>query len=299
MISSPRRIPMQLAQCGARFPRRAVRPLVADPATLRHYFTAQFGTLSGLVTFGNGAQRSACGSRRIAAFADAGMGMPPPRPPKASAHLGDAPEVSRPLQTLVLDGVLAAARSWALVGYPDRQALYADGIAACKVRADGLVAIDRFVTTYQKSAAGVPMARSAMSKRCSVDVRDALLAHGGLEQALRGRRWPTTTRSTSPRSRRRRSVRNTLIHAYNDLVALGVLRKGRSVRAICRRRARSERREPAQRLSAGRCRQSVARVRGQHHGVLAISDRHPAPSPPNRFHWRPASCRARSPASLF
>jgi phage tail sheath gpL-like len=143
MISSPARIPT---------PRRSTRCAISSTILAGrwspiqqlygHYFTAQFGTLSGLVTFGNGRndQHVTCSDRSARRLPEwewaAAAG-------KASAHLGDAPEVSRPLQTLVLDGVLPPRDRRVWWDIVDRQALYADGIAACKVRADGLVAIDR------------------------------------------------------------------------------------------------------------------------------------------------------------
>jgi phage tail sheath gpL-like len=190
-----------------------------------HYFTAQYGTLSGLVTFGNGrndqhvtvlgSQRSPTPEWELAA-AEAG---------KASAHLGDAPEVSRPLQTLVLDGVLPPNDRSVWWDIPDRQALYADGIAACKVRADGLVAIDRLVTTYQTTAAGVSDGtfrdvETMFQLMFAVRYFKTAVSNRHSRQALADDNPFNLPEIATPKS-----VRNTLIHAYNDLVALGVLEK--------------------------------------------------------------------------
>ena len=187
-----------------------------------HYFTAQFGTLSSLVTFGNtrndqhvtviGSQRSPTPEWEWAAAAAA----------LASAHLGDAPEVSRPLQTLVLQGVLPPRDNSVWWDVSDRQALYADGIAGCKVRTDGLVAVDRFVTTYQTTAAGVAdgtfrdvetmfqlmfISRYFRTAVSNVHSRQALADDNPFNL---------------PQIATPKSIRNTLIHAYNDLIALGV-----------------------------------------------------------------------------
>lgn len=186
-----------------------------------HYFTVAFNNLSGLVTLGNsrndqhvtivGTQRSPIPEWEWVA-SEAAM---------ASAHLGTAPEVSRPLQTLVLQGVLPPSDQSLWWDKPDRQALYADGIAACKVRDDGLVAIDRFVTTYQTSNGGVPdgtfrdvetmfqlmfIVRYLRTAVVNVHSRQALADSDPFNLGL-----------ATPKS-----IRNTLIHAYNDLVALGV-----------------------------------------------------------------------------
>jgi phage tail sheath gpL-like len=188
-----------------------------------HYFSAQFGTLSALVTFGDGrndphvtivgSQRSPTPEWEWAAAAAS----------RESAHLGDAPEVSRPLQTLTLDGVLPPRDRGTWWDMDDRQALYSDGIAACKVRADGLVAIDRFVTTYQTTAAGVADGTFRdVETMCQlmfvVRYFKTAVSDKHSRQALADDNPFNLAEIATPKS-----VRNTLVHAYNDLVALGVL----------------------------------------------------------------------------
>lgn len=187
------------------------------------YFSAQFGTLSGLVTFGDtrndqhavvvGSQRSPTPEWEWAAAATA----------KASAHLGDAPEVSRPLQTLTLDGVMPPRDRGVWWDVTDRQALYADGIAACRVRTDGLVAIDRFVTTYQKTAAGVSDGtfrdvETMYQLMFAIRYFKTAVSNKHARQALADENPFNLAEIATPKS-----VRDTLVHAYNDLVALGVL----------------------------------------------------------------------------
>lgn len=188
-----------------------------------HYFTAQFGTLSGLVTFGNtrnDQHATVIGSQRSPTpeweWAGAAAG-------KASAHLGDAPEVSRPLQTLTLDGVLPPRDRGVWWDITDRQALYSDGIAGCKVRTDGLVAIDRFVTTYQTAASGVADGtfrdvETMFQLMFAVRYFKTAVSDKHSRQALADDNPFNLAEIATPKS-----VRNTLVHAYNDLVALGVL----------------------------------------------------------------------------
>ncbi|WP_316229014.1 phage tail sheath subtilisin-like domain-containing protein [Bradyrhizobium sp. SZCCHNR1070] len=190
-----------------------------------HYFSAQYGTLSALVTFGNGRNDqhvTVIGSQRSPTpeweWAAAAAAM-------ASAHLGDAPEVSRPLQTLVLQGVLPPRDRSLWWDIPDRQALYADGIAGCKVRSDGLVAIDRLVTTYQKTAAGVADGtfrdvETMFQLMFVARYFKTAVSDKHARQALADDNPFNLAEIATPKS-----VRNTLIHAYNDLVALGVLEK--------------------------------------------------------------------------
>ncbi|MFZ5715757.1 MAG: phage tail sheath subtilisin-like domain-containing protein [Bradyrhizobium sp.] len=190
-----------------------------------HYFSAQVGTLSGLVTFGDGRNdqhATVIGTQRSPTpeweWAAAMAG-------KASAHLSDAPEVSRPLQTLVLDGVMPPRDRGVWWDIVDRQALYADGIAGYKVRSDGLVAIDRLVTTYQKTAAGVGDAtfrdvETMFQLMFVVRYFRTAVSNRHSRQALADDNPFNLPEIATPKS-----VRNTLVHAYNDLVALGVLEK--------------------------------------------------------------------------
>lgn len=186
------------------------------------YFSTQFGTLGGLVTFGNsrndqhvvvvGSQRTPTPEWEWAA-AEAAI---------ASLHLSNAPEVSRPLQTLVLAGVLPPRDHSVWWQVADRQALYADGIAACKVRSDGLVAIDRFVTTYQTASSGAADAtfrdvETMYQLMYLVRYLRTAVSNVHARQALADENPFNLPQIATPKS-----IRNTLIHAYNDLVALGV-----------------------------------------------------------------------------
>ncbi|MCB1452400.1 MAG: phage tail sheath subtilisin-like domain-containing protein [Rhizobiaceae bacterium] len=188
-----------------------------------HYFTAQFGTLSALVSFGNGRNdphASILGLQRAPTpeweYAAALGGQ-------AALHLSDAPEVSRPLQTLILSGVLPPADRALWFGKADRQALYADGIAGCVVRADGQVAIDRIVTTYQTSDSGVPDAtfrdvETMFQLMFATRYTRGVVSDRHGRQALADENPFNVSTIATPKS-----VRDTLIHAYTDLVALGVL----------------------------------------------------------------------------
>lgn len=188
-----------------------------------HYWTANFGTLSGNVTLGNsrndqhvtiiGSQRMPVPEWEVAASA-AGM---------AQAHLGDAPEVSRPLQTLALPNILPPRDRSLWFKKVDRQALYSDGIASYTVDPDYTVRLDRCVTTFQQSPAGVAdrtfldaetmyqMMFVARYFRTAVSNRHS-------RQALADDNPFNLPEVATPRS-----IRDTLIHAYADLVAMGVL----------------------------------------------------------------------------
>ena len=189
-----------------------------------HYQTATFGTLSTVTTLGAGRNDphvSIMGSQA----------SPTPTWEWAAAigavecqHLGNAPELSRPLQTLVLDGVLPPRDKSTWWDIPDRQALYVAGVAGYKVTADGSVAVDRVVTTYKTSAAGAAdgtfrdVETMAQMMYVTRYFRTAVL-NKHARQALADDD-PYNVGLATPKR-----IRDTLVHAYNDLVALGVAEK--------------------------------------------------------------------------
>ena len=137
-------------------------------------------------------------------------------------HLSNAPELSRPLQTLELVGIHGPRLKADRLTRTDRQTLYFCGISGYYVHADGSVRIDRIVTGYRVNAWGdqdatyldvETMAQSMFGIRY---LRQKVTnAHG--RQALADSnpgRLPHITTTTD--------IRNTLIHGYADLVALGV-----------------------------------------------------------------------------
>jgi phage tail sheath gpL-like len=105
----------------------------------------------------------------------------------------------------------------------DRTVLYADGIAAEVVNVDGSVAIDRAVTTYKTNGAGAPDATFRdveTMAQCMFATRyfrtQVQLAHA--RQALAAENPFHVAEVVTPAD-----IKATLIHAYGDLVALGVL----------------------------------------------------------------------------
>ncbi|WP_316168961.1 MULTISPECIES: phage tail sheath subtilisin-like domain-containing protein [unclassified Bradyrhizobium] len=188
-----------------------------------HHQTAVFGNLSTLVTLGtvrNDPHGSIMGSQAA------------PNPPwewaaalaaVESAHLANPPELSRPLKTLPLNGILPPRDRSLWFDKTDRQALYADGISGYTVDADGTVRIDRVVTTYRQTAAGVPdstfrnintMFQSMFASRY---FRSAV-SNKHSRQGLVDDNPFNLSELTTPSD-----IRDTVVHAAGDLVALGVI----------------------------------------------------------------------------
>lgn len=116
-------------------------------------FTGKIGTLSELITFGDGRN-----SPHVSAvFA---TGEPIGYWEKAAAFAGQvafhaAIDPARPFQTLVLNGILPAKDEDQFT-LQERNLLLFDGIATTNVDAGGLVRIERAITMYQQTPLGAP-----------------------------------------------------------------------------------------------------------------------------------------------
>ena len=120
-----------------------------------HYITAVNGNLSTLTTLGavrNDRHTSIIGLLNYPHpmwSVIAGVGGITAFSKNLGRALSEAVEIARPLQTLVVSGLRppkALSDRWALA---DRDSLYHNGISALNVNADGTVAIERILTTYQ------------------------------------------------------------------------------------------------------------------------------------------------------
>ncbi|WP_316216627.1 phage tail sheath subtilisin-like domain-containing protein [Bradyrhizobium sp. SZCCHNR3003] len=187
-----------------------------------HHQSALFGNLSSLVTLGhsrNDQHASIMGSQvsptPVWEWAAAVAA-------KEAAHLSTAPEMSRPLRSLPLDGVLPPRDRSLWFDKTDRQALYADGISCYTVDLDGTVRIDRIVTTYKQSAVGVPdstfRAINTMFQSMFVAryMRSAVSNRHGRQGLVDDNPYNLSELTTAS------DIRDTVVHAYEDLVALGV-----------------------------------------------------------------------------
>lgn len=114
-----------------------------------HAFAAARGTVSDLITLGD-----ARNSPHLTIVA-AGKSPTPAWIWAAVAGAVDAfePDPARPRQTLQLPGLLAPAPADRFTR-EERDLLLHDGIATTTVDAGDLVRVERFITTYQESAAG-------------------------------------------------------------------------------------------------------------------------------------------------
>ncbi len=141
-------------------------------------------------------------------------------------NLAAAPNCSLPMQGIVLQGVLPPFDRTKWWQISDRQALYSAGIAAFKVNGAGTVIIDRLVTTYKTNGAGAPDATFLDTETMAQGMfalryfRTQVATQLGRKSLAADNPFHVGTIVTPS------DVANVLIHAYNDLVALGVTQDG-------------------------------------------------------------------------
>lgn len=121
-----------------------------------HCITVSTATVGNLSTLGNGLNNQHLSIFPCRKFLSMPYEVAAAVGAIAASHLQDAPELSRPLQTLVLQGIKGPRLISDRLTLNDRQTLYYDGISGHHIRRDGAVAIDRIVTTYQTNAWGDP-----------------------------------------------------------------------------------------------------------------------------------------------
>lgn len=183
-----------------------------------HYICPHVGTVGALSTLGN-----ARNDQHVSIFPCRRFLTPPWEVAAAlgavaALHLQDAPELSRPLQSLELLGVKGPRAIADRLTKTDRQTLYYDGISGYYVSRDGRVRIDRVVTTYQSNAWGdadwtyldiETMAQSMYGIRY---IRTEVTSRHG-RQALASSNPGLLPHIATPTD-----IRNTVVHAYQKLV---------------------------------------------------------------------------------
>jgi len=140
----------------------------------------------------------------------------------AAQHLSSAPELSRPLQFLTLQGIMAPAISDRFT-LTDKNTLLYDGIGTYTVARDGSVQVERAITTYQTNPQGsgdatfLDVQTLAQSQFAIRYLRQKVLSRHG--------RTALANDTAAPQNgvTRPRDVRNTLIAGYAELAGLAVV----------------------------------------------------------------------------
>lgn len=193
--------------------------------TYGHYIGTNAGTVGALSTLGNGRNDQHATIFPVRKFRSPSWRVAAALGAVTAAHLqgpGASAELSRPLRTLELLGIkgpLSVSDHYTL---SEKQTLLYDGISTYYVTRDGKVRIERLITTYQANASG--------------DADATYLGINAMAQSMYGIRYirqkitnvhgrkalVDDNPSGNPGLVTANDIRITIIHAYEDLVALGV-----------------------------------------------------------------------------
>ncbi len=191
-----------------------------------HYTCAYVGqTLSTLVTFGD-----TLNNQHTTVFGGFGSGASPSPAWEIAAalcgievlHLANPPELSRPLQTLQLPGIIPPRDPTTWWTPTERQALYTDGIAGGTVGISNVCAIDRMVTTYQQTAQGVPDQTFLDIETMAQGMYAMRYLRTAVTNAWGRAAFADEDPYNDPNVATPAKLATTLIFAYNDLCAEGV-----------------------------------------------------------------------------
>lgn len=189
-----------------------------------HYLAVKRDTVSNLLTFGptyNDPHLSVFGINKAASPSWCWAGALGGR---MAAHLTEPPELSRPLQTLDLIGILPPKSAKDRPDQTDRQSLYWAGISSYHV--DGktkTASIDRIITTYRLNEWGSPDA-SWLDVNTLAQSQYAIRA---IRAAVTGQWGRAALMDTNPEGLQGvatvEDIRATIVHEYKRLHRLGVV----------------------------------------------------------------------------
>jgi phage tail sheath gpL-like len=187
-----------------------------------HHITVAAGTLSTQTTLGSGRNNQHETVMGVQVFRTPPWEWAAALGGAAVQNLGTAPQCSVPMQGIVLQGVLPPFDRTKWWQNSDLQALYSYGIAGFTVNSSGNVVINRMVTTYKTNSANAPD-QTFMDTETMAQGMFALRYFESTVQTQLGRKafaaenpFNVATIITPA------DVAAVEVHAYTDLVALGV-----------------------------------------------------------------------------
>ena len=187
-----------------------------------HAVTVMFDTVANLSTFGNTLNDQHLTVVGVNGMPSAPWAMAAAIGAKVAMHLSDAPELSRPLQFVELEEIVAPKIS-SRFSMIDRNTLLYDGIATVRYDRLGGVQIERLVSTYKTNASGaedstfLDIQTMAQAQFVIRYLRTKAIDRHG-RQGLADDDTPAINGIARPRD-----IRNTLIAGYAELVELGVV----------------------------------------------------------------------------
>jgi len=190
-----------------------------------HYICVNTGTVSQLSTLGLGRNDQHATIFPCRKFRSPPWNVAAAVGAQAAAHLqspGSSAELSRPLRTLELVGISGPLLvSDRLANIADKQVLLYDGISTYYMLR-GSVRIERLISTYQVNASGDPDATYLDINTLAQGMYGIRYFRQKITNYHGRKALADTNPGRNPGIVTPGDLRNTLIHAYEDLVALGV-----------------------------------------------------------------------------
>lgn len=190
-----------------------------------HYIGTNAGTVSALSTLGaarNDQHASIFPCRKFRSpswLVAAAVGA------VAASHLqapGASAELSRPLRTLELVGIKGPLSVSDRFTLSEKQTLLYDGISTYYVTRDGKVRIERLITTYQSNASGDADATYLDVNTMAQSMYGIRYLRQKVTNAHGRKALADSNPGGNPGIVTADDVKRTMIHGYEDLVALGV-----------------------------------------------------------------------------
>lgn len=190
-----------------------------------HYIGTHFGTVSDLTTLGNSRNDQHASVFPCRKFRSPPWEVAAAVGAIACKHLqapGSSAELSRPLQSLELVGIQGPLAVSDRLTLSEKQTLLYDGISTYYVHKDGSVRIERLVTTYQTNAYGTPDATYLDVNTMAQSMYGIRYLRQKVENAHGRKALADRNPGGNPGIVTAEDIKDTLIHGYQDLVALGV-----------------------------------------------------------------------------
>ncbi|MEM6495632.1 MAG: phage tail sheath subtilisin-like domain-containing protein [Pseudomonadota bacterium] len=187
-----------------------------------HAVTVSYNTVANLSTLGNSLNDQHLTIVGVNDMPSAPWNLAAALGAKVALHLSDPPELSRPLQFIELQGIVAPRIS-SRFNVTDRNTLLFDGIATIRYTRTGAVQIERLITTYSTNAAGATDATFldiqtlAQAQYILRYLRNKVLTRHGRQGLADDDSAPINGVA------RPIDIRNTLIAGYGELAALAVV----------------------------------------------------------------------------
>ena len=193
--------------------------------TYGHYIGTNPGSVAQLSTLGNGRN-----DQHATIWPTRKFRSPPWRIAAAvgaitAMHLqgpGASAELSRPLRSLELVGIMGPLSVSDHLILSEKQTLLYDGVSTYYVTRDGKVRIERLITTYQSNASGDPDATYLDVNTMAQSMYGIRYIRQKLTNVHGRKALADSNPGGNPGIVTAQDIRITIIHAYEDLVALGV-----------------------------------------------------------------------------